>query len=100
MLQGSVHNSWKLKMSLFFHDLHTHQTCQPLSMFVMFWVGVYNSVFQFLPISINFAQRRGVEQEEEEEWDNISEATVNSLINSMGRRCVALNDANGGHTRY
>jgi hypothetical protein len=31
ILKGSVHNSWKLIMSQFFHGLHTH----PLSMFVM-----------------------------------------------------------------
>ena len=30
MLQGSVHNSWKVKMSQFFHGLHTHHTCHPL----------------------------------------------------------------------
>ena len=36
----------------------------------------------------------------EEEWDNIPQATINSLINSMRRRCVALHEANGGHTRY
>jgi hypothetical protein len=35
----------------------------------------------------------------EEKWDNISQATINSLINFM-RRCVALHEANGGHTRY
>ena len=27
-------------------------------------------------------------------------ATINSLINSMQRRCVAPHEANGGHTRY
>ncbi len=53
-LQGSVHNSWKLKTSPFLHGLHTHQTCHPLSMFGMLWIGVYNNVFQFLPISSNF----------------------------------------------
>ncbi len=56
MLQGSVHNSWKLKTSQFLHGQHTHRTCHPLSMFGMLWIGVYNSVFQFLPISSNFAQ--------------------------------------------
>ena len=56
MLQGSVHNSWKVKMSQFFHGLHTHQTCHPLSKFGMLWIDVYNSVFQFPPISNNFAQ--------------------------------------------
>ncbi len=46
MLQGSVHNSWKLKTSQFLHGQHTHQTCHPLSMFGMLWIGVYDSVFQ------------------------------------------------------
>ncbi len=36
----------------------------------------------------------------EEEWTNIPQATVNNLINSMWRRCIALREANGGHTRY
>ncbi len=56
MLQGSVHNSWKLKTSQFLHGQHTHQTCHPLSMFGMLWIGEYDGVFQFLPISSNFAQ--------------------------------------------
>nr|XP_046178993.1 acyl-CoA-binding domain-containing protein 7-like isoform X1 [Oncorhynchus gorbuscha] len=46
---GSAYNSWKLKMSQFFHVLHTHQTCHPLSMFGMLWMDVYDSVFQFPP---------------------------------------------------
>ncbi len=36
----------------------------------------------------------------EEEWTNIPQTTINNLINSMRRRCVALREANGGHTRY
>ncbi len=36
----------------------------------------------------------------EEEWTNIPQATINNLITSMRRRCVALREANGGHTRY
>ncbi len=56
MLQGSVHNSWKLKTSQFLHGQHTHRTCHPLSMFGMLWIGIYDSVFQFLPISNNFTQ--------------------------------------------
>ncbi len=35
---------------------HTHRTCHPLSMFGMVWIGEYDSVFQFLPISSNFTQ--------------------------------------------
>ncbi len=53
MLQGSVHNSWKLKTSQFLYGQHTHQTCHPLSMFGMLWIGIYDSVLQFLPISSN-----------------------------------------------
>ncbi len=56
VLQGFVHNSWKLKTSQFLHGQHTHQTCHPLRMFGMLWIGVYNSVFQFLTISSNFTQ--------------------------------------------
>jgi hypothetical protein len=56
MLQGSVHNSWKLKMSPFFHSLHTYKRCHPLSLFGMLWFDMYNNVFQFLPISSYFEQ--------------------------------------------
>ncbi len=56
MLQGSVHNSWKLKTSQFLHGQHTHRTCHPLSMFRRLWIGVSDRVFQFLPISSNFTQ--------------------------------------------
>ncbi len=56
MLQGSVHNSWKLKTSQFLHGQHTHRTRHPLIMFGMLWISVYDSVFQFLPISSNFTQ--------------------------------------------
>jgi hypothetical protein len=52
MLQGSVHNSWKLKIAQFFNGLHTHQT---LSKFWMLWIDVYDSMLQFLPIYSNFA---------------------------------------------
>ncbi len=58
MLQGSVHNSWKLKTSQYLHGQHTHRTCHPLSMFGMLWIGVHDCVFQFLPISSNFALKR------------------------------------------
>ncbi len=36
----------------------------------------------------------------EEEWTNIKQATINNLINSMRRRCVALRETNDGHTIY
>jgi hypothetical protein len=78
-------------MSQLFPGLHTHQTCHPLSMFGLPWIAVYDSVFQFPPISSNFAQplkRSGTTGHNQQ------------LINSMGRRCVTLHKANGAHTRY
>ncbi len=63
MLQRSVHNSWKLKTSQLLHAQHTHRTCHSLSMFGMLWIGVNDSVFQFLPISSTAI---------EEEWTNIT----------------------------
>ncbi|KAL0168610.1 hypothetical protein M9458_036832, partial [Cirrhinus mrigala] len=74
MLQGSVHNSWKLKISQFSHGQHTHRTCHPLSMFGMLWIGAYDNVFQFLQI---------LRTSFEEEWTNIPQATINNLINSI-----------------
>jgi hypothetical protein len=35
----------------------------------------------------------------EEEWDNIPQATISSLFNSMQRGCVALHAVYGGHSR-
>ncbi len=87
MLQGSVHNSCKLKTSKFLPGQHTHRTCHPLSMFKMLWIDVYDSVFQFLPISSNSTAI-------EEEWTKIPQTTITNQINSMLRRCVALREAN------
>ncbi|MDF4264902.1 hypothetical protein P3454_25845, partial [Vibrio parahaemolyticus] len=50
-----------------------------------------------IPVPANIQQLRTAI---EEEWTNIPQATINNLINSMRRRCVALREANGGHTRY
>jgi hypothetical protein len=75
MSQGSLHNSWKLKISQFFHGLHAHQTCQSLIMFGQFWI-----VKQRVPVPAKIQQVRTAM---EEERDNISQATINSLINSM-----------------
>ena len=33
-------------------------------------------------------------------WHDIPQAFFGRLINSMRRRCTAVLDANGGHTRY
>ncbi len=94
MLQGSVHNSWKLKTYQFLHGQYTHRTCHPLSMFRMLWIGVYDSMFQLLSISSNFAQplkRRGptFHRPQSTTWSTLCEG-----------RCIALRKANGGHTRY
>ncbi len=90
----SLHNSWKLKTSQFLHGQHTHRTCHPLSMFGMLWIG---SKRQRVPVPANIPQLcTAIEQE----WTNIPQATINNLINSMRRRCVALLEANGGHSRY
>lgn len=35
-----------------------------------------------------------------EEWENIPQASIDHLVASMRRRCVALRQARGGHTRY
>ncbi len=44
----------------FIHDHHLmlqHDNARPhVAMFRMLWTGIYHSVFQFLPISSNFAQ--------------------------------------------
>ncbi len=92
MLQGSVHKSWKLKTSQFLHGQHIHRTCHPLSMFGMLWMytSVCSSSCQY-PVTSHSHWR---------EWTNTPQATINNLINSMRRRCVALREANGGHTRY
>jgi hypothetical protein len=42
-------------------------------MFGMLWIDIYDSVFQFQQLHTAI----------EEEWDNIPQATINSLINSM-----------------
>ena len=36
----------------------------------------------------------------QEEWENIRQEEIRTLINSMHRRCQAVVDARGGHTRY
>ena len=88
MSQGSVHNSWTLKMSQFFHGLHTHQTCHPLSMFRMLWINVYNSVFQSPPISSNFSQplkRSGttLHSPQSTVWSTLCEGDVSCCTRQM-----------------
>ncbi len=88
MLQGTVHNSWKLETSQFLHGQHTHRTCHPLSMFGMLWIGVYDSVFQFLPISSNFAQtlkRSGTtfHRPQSTTWSTLCEGDVLDCVRQM-----------------
>jgi hypothetical protein len=59
-------------------------------MFGILWIYVYDNVFQFPPISSSFAQPL----KKSETTFHVSQ--INSLVNSM-RRCVALDEANGGH---
>ncbi len=94
MMWGSVHNSWKLNilnscMASILTGHVTHWAC----------LGCSGSVYKKkrVPVPANIQLLRTAI---EEEWTNISQATINNLINSMRRRCVALHEANGGHTRY
>ena len=50
---------------------------------------LHRHVWQRVPVPANINQLRTAI---EEEWDNITQATIN--------RCVMLHEANGGHTRY
>ncbi len=52
---------------------------------------------QHVPVPANIQQLRTAI---EEEWTNIPQATINNLIDSMRRRCVALRETNGAYTRY
>ncbi len=61
------------------------------------WDALDLRLRQRVPIPANIHQ---LHTAIEEEWTNIPQATVNNLINSMRRRCAALREANGGHTRY
>jgi hypothetical protein len=60
----------------------------------MLWIDVYYSMFQFPPISSNFAQplkRSATTRHRKKRTKN-----KKHLSNSMRRRCVALHEANGG----
>ncbi len=61
------------------------------------WDTLDRRTRQRVPVPANIQQLRTAI---EEEWIKIPQATINNLINSMLRRCVALREANGGHTRY
>ncbi len=61
------------------------------------WDALDRRIRQRVPVPANIQQLRTVI---EEEWTTIPQATINNLIKSMRRRCVALRETNGGHTRY
>jgi hypothetical protein len=61
------------------------------------WGALDRRVLQYVSVPANIQQLRTTI---EEERNNITQATVNSLTDSMGRRCMAQHEANGDHTRY
>ena len=65
-----------------------------LTRHVTHWDALDQRVRQRVPVLANIQQRHTAI---EDEWDNIPQATINSLINSMQRRRVALHEVNGGH---
>ncbi len=93
MLQRSVHNSWKLKTSQFLHGQHSPD----MSPIEHILDALDRRIRHRVPVPLNIQQLRTAI---EEEWTNIPQATINNLINSMRRRCVALHEASGSHTRY
>ncbi len=58
------------------------------------WDALDRRILQRVPVPANIQQLRTAI---EEEWTNIPQTTINNLINSMRRRCVALREANGDH---
>ncbi len=61
------------------------------------WDALDRRIRQRVPVPANIQQ---LHTAIEEEWTNIPQATINNLINSMRRRCVALCEAKGSNTRY
>ncbi len=61
------------------------------------WDIMDRQVRQRYPPPQNVAQLR---QALMEEWDNVPQRQINTLLNSMPRRINAVMAANGGHTRY
>ncbi len=59
------------------------------------WDALDRRIRQRVPVAANIQQLRTAI---EEEWTNIPQATINNLITSMWRRCVALSEANGCNT--
>ncbi len=77
MLQGLVHNSWKLKTSQFLHGQHRHLDMSPIE---HVWDALDRRIQQRVPVPANIQQ--------------LPQATINNFINSMRRRCIALCEEN------
>ncbi len=60
------------------------------------WDAMDRRIQQRVPVPANIKKLRTAI---EEEWTNIPQASINNLINSMQRRCIALREANSAHTR-
>ncbi len=92
ILQGSVHNSWKLKTSQFLHGPAYSPDMSPIGACLGCSGSAYTSACSCSCQYPATSHRhwRGVDQH----------PTINNLINSMRSRCAALREANGGHTRY
>ncbi len=77
MLQGSVHNFWKLKTSQFLHGQHTYPDMSPIE---HVWDALDRRIRQRVPVPANIQQLRTAI---EAEWTSIPQATINNLINSI-----------------
>ncbi len=58
------------------------------------WDALDRHIRQRVPVPANIQQLHTAIKVE---WTNIPQATINNLINSMQRRCVAMREENGGH---
>ncbi len=84
MLQGSVHNSWKLKK---IPVLAWPAYSPKMSPIEHVWDALDRHIWQRVPVPAYIQQHRTAI---EEEWTNFPQATINNLINYMRRRWVAL----------
>ncbi len=80
MLQGSVHNSWKLKKITV---LAWPAYSPDMTRIEHVWDALDQRIRQRVLVPANIQQLRTAI---EEEWTNILQATINNLTNSMRRR--------------
>ncbi|KAK7096616.1 hypothetical protein V1264_005892 [Littorina saxatilis] len=68
-----------------------------MNLIEQFWDLLQTQLNRVVPRPTTVADLdRGVRQA----WTNIPKKASNTLVRSMHRRCQAVIDANGGHTRY